>query len=106
MAIDPSMAISGPEWTVAAPELDGAAQAAPGATNGGGFGDMLASSISSLSSAQDQSAEAVKAFAAGQDIDATTVVTAVERAQLSMQMASTMRTKAVEAYQDIFHTQV
>ena len=31
---------------------------------------------------------------------------AVERAQLSMQLASQIRTKAVEASQDIFHTQV
>jgi flagellar hook-basal body complex protein FliE len=31
---------------------------------------------------------------------------AVERARLSMQMASTLRTKGVEAMNDIFHTQV
>jgi flagellar hook-basal body complex protein FliE len=31
---------------------------------------------------------------------------AVERARLSMQLASTLRTKAVEAVNDIFHTQV
>ncbi len=31
---------------------------------------------------------------------------AVERAQLAMQLASQIRTKAVEAAKDIFHTQV
>ena len=31
---------------------------------------------------------------------------AVERARLSMQLASKIRTKAVEAFNDIFHTQV
>jgi flagellar hook-basal body complex protein FliE len=31
---------------------------------------------------------------------------AVERAQLSMQLASQLRTKGVEALNDIFHTQV
>jgi flagellar hook-basal body complex protein FliE len=31
---------------------------------------------------------------------------AVERARLEMQMASQVRTKAVEAFQEIFHTQV
>jgi flagellar hook-basal body complex protein FliE len=31
---------------------------------------------------------------------------AVERAQLAMQLASQLRTKGVEALQDIFHTQV
>jgi len=33
-------------------------------------------------------------------------VMSVERARLAMQMASQIRTKAVEAYTDIFHTQV
>ena len=31
---------------------------------------------------------------------------AVERAQLSMQLASQIRNKLVEAAQDIFHTQI
>ena len=31
---------------------------------------------------------------------------AVERARLSMQLAAQLRTKSVEAIQDIFHTQV
>ena len=38
--------------------------------------------------------------------DPTTAVVAVERAQLAMQLASQLRTKGVEALQDIFHTQV
>ena len=44
--------------------------------------------------------------ATGQATDPTAVVMAVERAQLAMQLASQIRTKAVEAAQDIFHTQV
>jgi flagellar hook-basal body complex protein FliE len=31
---------------------------------------------------------------------------AVERAQLAMQLASQVRTKVVEAAQDLFHTQI
>ena len=38
--------------------------------------------------------------------DPTAVVMAVERAQLAMQIASQIRTKAVEAAQNIFQTQV
>ena len=34
------------------------------------------------------------------------VVMTIERARLAMQLASQVRTKAVEAYTDIFHTQV
>ena len=47
-----------------------------------------------------------QALATGQASDPTAVVMAVERAQLAMQLASQIRTKAVEAAQDIFHTQV
>ena len=38
--------------------------------------------------------------------DPSAVVMQVERAQLAMQLASQIRTKAVEAYQTIFQTQV
>ena len=38
--------------------------------------------------------------------DPTQVVMSVERARLAMQLASQIRGKAVEAYTDIFHTQV
>lgn len=109
MAIDLSMAVSGPEWNIAAPEAPtapGAADGAAAAGKGGGFGDMLASSISSLSATQTDAAGAAQAFASGANVDPTSVVMAVERARLSMQMASQIRTKAVEAYQDVFHTQV
>ncbi len=107
MPIDPSFAVSGAEWQI--PGLSDATgsvrdQAAQG--QGAGFGDMLANSIGALNSAQNEAAGASQAFAAGTVTDPTQVVMAVERARLSMQMASQIRTKATEAYQDIFHTQV
>ena len=55
---------------------------------------------------QNEAAQASQALATGQATDPTAVVMAVERAQLAMQLASQIRTKAVEAAQDIFHTQV
>lgn len=100
MPIDPTFAVSGPEWQVqpvdpAQPESDG-----------GAFGDMLGKSLQSLSTTQTEAAEAAQALATGQAEDPTAVVMAVERAQLAMQLASQIRTKAVEAAQDILHTQV
>ena len=43
-----------------------------------------------------------QALATGQADDPTAVVMAVERAQLSMQLAGQIRNKAVEAAQEIF----
>ena len=69
-------------------------------------GAMLGQSLQSLQATQDTAAGASQALATGQATDPTAVVMAVERAQLAMQLASQIRTKAVEAAQDIFHTQV
>ena len=106
MPIDPSFAVSGAEW-----QIQGLSDASGSVRNqpqgqGGGFGDMLADSVGALNNAQNEAAGASQAFAAGTVTDPTQVVMAVERARLSMQMASQIRTKATEAYQDIFHTQV
>ncbi len=99
--IDPAFGVTGPEFQVApvAPETTSA-------TEGAGFGDVLGKSLSSLSATQTEAAQAAQALATGQASDPTAVVMAVERAQLAMQLASQIRTKAVEAAQDIFHTQV
>ena len=108
MPIDPSMAVSGSEWQIQGlPGLNQPGGAAkPGAPEGGGFGSMLSDAVGSLTAAQEEASTASQAFAAGTVTDPTEVVMAVERARLSMQLASQVRTKAVEAYQDIFHTQV
>jgi len=100
MAIDPLFSVSGAEWQVAPVEAPAAAQPGPG------FGGMLGDAMRSLGETQAQAAEAGRALAAGEASDPTAVVMAVERAQLAMQLAGQLRTKGVEAMQDIFHTQV
>ena len=104
MPIDPSLIGNppAPEWQIGGTTLPGPSQA----PDSGGFGSMLSNSISSLAETQTQAADAAQALATGQATDPTAVVMAVERAQLAMQLASQIRTKAVEAAQDIFHTQV
>ena len=107
MPIDPSFAVSGAEWQIQGlSDASGSVRNQPQGGQGAGFGDMLAGSIGALNDAQTAAASASQAFAAGTVTDPTQVVMAVERARLSMQMASQIRTKATEAYQDIFHTQV
>jgi flagellar hook-basal body complex protein FliE len=103
MPIDPSFAVGGAEWQIDGTALPGSAQAPAG---NGGFGAMLSSSLQGLADTQTEAASAAQALATGQATDPTAVVMAVERAQLAMQLASQIRTKAVEAAQDIFHTQV
>jgi flagellar hook-basal body complex protein FliE len=113
MPIDAAMAVSGSEWQIAPIEQPGAVE--PGAagavgTGGGeeagGFGGMLGDAISSLTRTQTDAAAGAQALASGTVQDPTAVVMAVERAQLAMQLASQVRTKVVEAAQDLFHTQI
>jgi flagellar hook-basal body complex protein FliE len=72
----------------------------------GGFGSMLTNAIGSLEKTQDAAAAQSQALATGQTDDLSSVITAVQEAQLSMQLASQIRNKAVEAYTEIFHTQI
>jgi flagellar hook-basal body complex protein FliE len=107
LPIDPSMAVSGAEWQIAPiGGVEGAVQ--PGQQTGAssGFGGMLGDALGSLSKTQVDAASGAQQLAAGTVQDPTSVVMAVERAQLSMQLASQLRNKFVEAAQDIFHTQI
>jgi|tagenome__1003787_1003787.scaffolds.fasta_scaffold20572560_2 flagellar hook-basal body complex protein FliE len=104
--IDPTFAINGTdgaEWQIGGVD---APEATQGSGSGSGFGGMLSDSIKSLEKTQDDAASASQALASGQATDPTAVVMAVERAQLSMQLAGQIRTKAVEAANEIFHTSV
>ena len=104
MPVDPSMAVGGAggaERQIAPLEQTQAPR-----ETGGGFGGMLGQALDSLAQSQTDAAAGAQSLAAGTADDPTAVVMAVERAQLSMQLASQIRTKLVEAAQDIFHTQV
>lgn len=110
LPIDPSTFGASPiasEWQVAgvAPPAE-ATQAVEGVGGSESFGDVLAEQISNLSDLQARAAEASTALANGTATDASSVVIAVEKAQLAMQLAGQIRTRAAEAINDIFHTQV
>jgi flagellar hook-basal body complex protein FliE len=112
MPIDPTMAVNGLEWQVPGIDgqlpgggaIDGAEQS--GGAGGASFGDMLSNQVQNLQGLQNDAAAQSQALATGQAADPSQVVMAVERARLGMQLASQIRTKLVEAQQDIFHTQV
>jgi flagellar hook-basal body complex protein FliE len=110
LPIDTSFLTSGADWNVGS--VDGSAGAGAGgggvAPSGGGsgFGSMLTDQLDKLEGVQNDAAKASQDLATGQATDPEAVVMAVERARLSMQLASTLRSKAVEAVNDVFHTQV
>ena len=106
MPIDPTMAVKGAEWQIGS--VDGA-PAGPGAATpaaGSGFGNALADQIGQLEGLQQDAATASQQLATGQATDPSATVMTIERARLAMQLASQIRTKGVEALQDVFHTQV
>lgn len=103
-AISPA---AGGEWSVgglgdAAGEAAGSEEAGPA----GGFGELLGDALNGLQETQRQAAEQANLLATGQTEDVTSVVAAVQEASLSMQLAAQLRNKAVEAYTEIYRTQV
>jgi flagellar hook-basal body complex protein FliE len=77
-----------------------------GGGGGGGFGEALAKSIDSLQATQTQADQQVQAFTTGQSQDMSGVVMSVEKASLELQLATQVRNKAVDAYNEIFRMQV
>lgn len=97
----------GAEWSIGGVEgLGGAGATQDAPASGTGFDGMLGKQLGQLEGLQGEAAGAARALADGTATDVASAVMAVERARLSMQLASQIRTKAVDAYQDIFRTQV
>ena len=108
MPIDAAFATTGPDWSIALEPPADPATSGVGEIGGAGgdFGGVLGKQIQNLADMQTQAADASTALATGQATDPAETVMAVERARLSMQLASTLRTKGVDAINEIFHTQV
>lgn|GEM_PF-1342265 len=70
------------------------------------FGNALTSAISSLEGTQQSAASAAQSLATGTATDPESAVVTVQDAQMAMDLAATIRTKATEAAQSIFQTQV
>jgi flagellar hook-basal body complex protein FliE len=85
------------EWTV------GPTTSAP---QGGSFAGALSSALDSLEASQAAGTNAAQQLATGQLSDPTQAITSVENASLAMDLASQIRTKLVDATNQIFQTQV
>ncbi|MFL5816417.1 MAG: flagellar hook-basal body complex protein FliE [Conexibacter sp.] len=118
----PPVAALGAEWQIpgigapTGPAGVGGSGSAPDAIGGGidgvapsggsSFGNVLTQQIGNLTDLQESAASASQSLANGTATDVSSVVTAVEKAQLAMQLAGQIRTKGSEAINDIFHTQI
>jgi flagellar hook-basal body complex protein FliE len=107
-AIDPTLAVGGADWSIGSVEglgSEGATSPATGA-EGSRFGGVLADQVGKLAALQEDAATASRALASGTATDPAATVMTIERARLSMQLAAQIRTKGVEALQEIFRTSV
>ena len=76
--------------------------AAPGsATGGSSFADTLKNSINDVARLQQDATKAVQDLATGKNEDVTGVMTAVEKSDLAFKTLLSIRTKLMEAYDEI-----
>jgi len=80
----------------------GATAAKPAA----GFADMLGKAIGQLQAVSDNADSKVAAMASGQDVELSDVMLALETESMAMSLATQVRNKAVEAYQEVFRMQM
>ena len=71
-----------------------------------GFADMLGKAIGQLQSVSDTANQKVNAMATGQDVELSDVMLSLEAESLSVSLATQVRNKAVEAYQEVFRMQM
>jgi len=71
-----------------------------------GFAGMLGQAISQLQSVSDTANQKVNAMATGQNVDITDVMLSLQNESLTMNLATTVRDKAVDAYQEVFRMQM
>jgi flagellar hook-basal body complex protein FliE len=71
-----------------------------------GFADLLGQAIGQLQQISDNANQKVGAMASGQDVDIADVMLSLQTESLAMNLATTVRNKAVEAYQEVFRMQM
>jgi len=87
-------------------QAGGAPAAGEGGAGTGGFGGALSEAISSLEQTQQSAAGAAQGLATGTVSNPESAVVTVEDAQMAMNLAAQIRTKATEAAQSVFQTQI
>ena len=75
-------------------------------TDGKPFGEFLSEAIGDVNKLQQQAGEKVQSFATGGNLDVHEVMIATEQASTALALTTQVRTKLVDAYQELMHMQV
>jgi flagellar hook-basal body complex protein FliE len=94
------------EWSVGGAGSVGQNGTAAAGSGDGSFGSALTGAINSLETSQANATTASQQLATGQLTDPTQAITSVENASLAMDLASQVRTKLVDAVNQVFQTQM
>ncbi len=73
---------------------------------GSGFADLLGQAIGQLQAISENADQKVAALATGQDVELHDVMLALETESIAISLATQVRNKAVEAYQEVFRMQM
>ena len=90
-----------PAKIVGAGAAPGSAAGSTGAASGASFADTLKNSINDVARLQQDATKAVQDLATGKTEDVTGVMTAVEKSDLAFKTLLSIRTKLMEAYDEI-----
>jgi flagellar hook-basal body complex protein FliE len=81
-------------------------RATPTTSDGKPFSDMLAEAVNKISKLGQESESLQASFAAGENVEVHDVVIAMEKFSIAMDMFMAVRTKIMDAYQEIMRMNV
>jgi flagellar hook-basal body complex protein FliE len=103
MPIDPITGISG------LTRSQGISNPVDVAESGGAFanfGDMLGAAMDNLNRLDNNANSAIAQLAAGEDVELHQVMIAMQEADIAFQLATQVRNKLIDAYQEVMRMQV
>lgn len=84
----------------------GAVDETKGTNSAGGFASMLANKLTELNTQQTSASNEMNAVATGKVDDVAQSMVRIEQANVSLQMATQVRNKVIEAYQEVIRMQI
>lgn len=104
MVIPPLSSISPIQSPLSTPPASGATGAA--GTSGGSFANLVQQGLQSVSASENNANSMLQTMAAGGNVNPADVMIATSEASLSIQMLTSIRDQAVNAYKDIMNMSV